>query len=148
MIVTIHFFWLFNFRDLKNRDEKKQIWKKTTRRDKYSRIKSDNLNRHIFHVISIRHNSDRDWMQSHLNCKRSELFLSMNCTRRKSTQTDNYNSSWTETIQRNDHEIQKFFRVRAETDRFYVEKFSWIRKNLHRWYRIFFCIFESTYRTF
>ena len=51
---------------------------KTTRDNKYSWIKSDNANRRIFHVVSNRHNNNRDWVQSHFNCRCSEVFLSVN----------------------------------------------------------------------
>ena len=52
--------------------------KKKTRDDKYSWIESNNADRRIFHVVSNRYNSNRDWMQSYFNCRCSEIFLSMN----------------------------------------------------------------------
>ena len=51
---------------------------KKTRDSKYSWIESNNANRRIFHVVSNWHNNNHDWMQSHFNCRCSEIFLSVN----------------------------------------------------------------------
>ena len=57
---------------------KKNKFEKKTRDNKHLWFESNNSNERLFDVISIWHNSSRDWMQSHFDCRCSEILLSIN----------------------------------------------------------------------
>ena len=114
---------------------------------KYQKFKCSISIECIFAIIAKRRYIDRAKMQFHFRHRLRQFFLSMTSSFERSSQIHCCIASRAKDIQRSSNEIQKFFSVRAETNRQNIEIVSLCARLCER-YCNFFKNHERAFWTF